>query len=109
MNDKNKNNIKFYNAAGDNIDVSNVRNVVHYHLPHAEDAFTHRNGRTARMDATGSVFILVGPQEELPDYIKEISTEYILPSELSLPDKPKWSTLFIAAGKKDKINNAFYV
>ena len=86
------------------LDVSNVRNVVHYHLPHAEDAFTHRNGRTARMDATGSVFILVGPQEELPDYIKEISTECILPSELSLPDKPKWCTLFIAAGKKDKIN-----
>jgi ATP-independent RNA helicase DbpA len=27
-----------------------------------------------------------------------------LPENFSLPEKPKWSTLFIASGKKDKIN-----
>jgi hypothetical protein len=27
-----------------------------------------------------------------------------LPAELNVPEKPKWSTLFIAAGKKDKVN-----
>jgi ATP-independent RNA helicase DbpA len=86
------------------LDVANVRNVIHYHLPNTEDAFTHRNGRTARMDATGSVFLLIGPQEELPDYIRDVSTIIDLPSQLEIPEKPKWSTLFIAAGKKDKIN-----
>ena len=86
------------------LDVANIRNVIHYHLPNTEDAFTHRNGRTARMDATGSVFLLIGPQEELPDYIREISVITSLPSNFEIPEKPKWSTLFIGAGKKDKIN-----
>ena len=86
------------------LDVANIRNVIHYHLPNTEDAFTHRNGRTARMDATGSIFLLIGPQEELPDYIRDVSTITNLPSQLEIPEKPKWSTLFIAAGKKDKIN-----
>jgi ATP-independent RNA helicase DbpA len=27
-----------------------------------------------------------------------------LPDESELPDAPKWTTLFIAAGKKDKVN-----
>jgi ATP-independent RNA helicase DbpA len=56
------------------------------------------------MDATGSIFLLIGPQEELPDYIRDVSTITNLPSQLEIPEKPKWSTLFIAAGKKDKIN-----
>lgn len=86
------------------LDVANIRNVIHYHLPNTEDAFTHRNGRTARMDATGSIFLLIGPQEELPDYIRDVSTITNLPAHLEIPEKPKWSTLFIAAGKKDKIN-----
>jgi site-specific recombinase XerD len=27
-----------------------------------------------------------------------------LPQTVQLPEKPQWSTLFIAAGKKDKVN-----
>ena len=86
------------------LDIENIRSVVHYHLPLTEDAFTHRNGRTARMDATGSVFVIFGPEEEMPDYIAESSIVMALPTQYELPEKPKWSTLFIAAGKKDKIN-----
>ncbi len=86
------------------LDIANVRSVVHYHLPATEDAFVHRNGRTARMDATGSVYLLVGPSEEIPPYIQASAEAFILPQDYSLPDKPKWSTLFIAAGKKNKIN-----
>ncbi len=86
------------------LDIANVRTVVHYHLPHTEDAFTHRNGRTARMDATGSVYVIIGPEEDVPDYIMEQSEITALPEKYELPEKPKWSTLFIAAGKKDKIN-----
>ena len=86
------------------LDIANVRSVIHYHLPHTEDAFTHRNGRTARMDATGSVFVIIGPDEEVPEYILNHSEITELSAKYELPEKPKWSTLFIAAGKKDKIN-----
>ena len=86
------------------LDIANIRSVIHYHLPHTEDAFTHRNGRTARMDATGSIYVIVGPDEEVPDYILKQSEIAELPTKYELPEKPKWSTLFIAAGKKDKIN-----
>jgi ATP-independent RNA helicase DbpA len=86
------------------LDIAHIRSIIHYHLPLTEDSFTHRNGRTARMDATGNVYVLFSPEEKLPDYIQDVSTAFELPENISLPDKPKWSTLFIAAGKKDKIN-----
>lgn len=86
------------------LDIANIRSIVHYHLPLTEDSFTHRNGRTARMDATGNVYVIYSPDEVLPEYIAGVSKGFELPATLSIPDKPKWSTLFIAAGKKDKIN-----
>jgi superfamily II DNA/RNA helicase len=86
------------------LDIANIRSVVHYHLPHTEDAFTHRNGRTARMDATGNVYVIIGPDEDTPAYITSKAEKIELPEKFEIPEKPKWSTLFIAAGKKDKIN-----
>lgn len=86
------------------LDIPNIRYIVHYHLPGTEDVFIHRNGRTARMDASGTAIIILGPEEKLPPYISGNAEEITLPHELILPEKPKWSTLFIAAGKKDKIN-----
>mgnify|MGYP001321356532 CR=1 FL=1 len=86
------------------LDIPNIRSIIHYHLPLTEDAFTHRNGRTARMDATGNVYLVVSADEEMPEYIKNVSVAFSLPEHSAIPDKPKWSTLFIAAGKKDKIN-----
>jgi len=85
------------------LDIANIRYIIHYHLPGSEDIFTHRNGRTARMDASGTAIIILSPEESLPAYIT--ATEKIeLPETFTLPDKPQWSTLFIAAGKKDKVN-----
>jgi ATP-independent RNA helicase DbpA len=86
------------------LDILNVRNVIHYHIPHTEDSFTHRNGRTARMDASGSVFVIIGPDEEIPTFLLNNNHQFNLPEKFEIPDKPKWSTMFIAAGKKDKIN-----
>lgn len=86
------------------LDIANVRNVIHYHLPHTPEAFTHRNGRTARMNASGSIYVIIGPDEDTPAYITSTAEEMQLPINYDIPDKPKWSTLFIAAGKKDKIN-----
>lgn len=87
------------------LDIPNIRYIIHFHLPHTEDLFTHRNGRTARMDKSGTTILIVNPEEKLPEYIDENSIETIeLPEKFEIPEKPKWSTLYIAAGKKNKLN-----
>lgn len=87
------------------LDIPNIRYIIHYHLPLTEDSFTHRNGRTARMDASGRAILILSPEEKLPAYITAPVTSITIPEEgLELPEKPKWSTIFIAAGKKDKVN-----
>ncbi|GAB4094281.1 DEAD/DEAH box helicase [Flaviaesturariibacter terrae] len=86
------------------LDIPFVRAIVHYHIPTTESEFTHRNGRTARAEASGTAILLIAPGEELPDYVKEPVPFIELPEETELPEKPKWATLYIGAGKKDKIN-----
>jgi len=86
------------------LDIPNIRYIIHYHLPHTEENFTHRNGRTARIDASGTVILILSEEEKLPAYITSPVDQLQLPDELVLPDKPAWTTLFIAAGKKDKVN-----
>ncbi len=86
------------------LDIDDIRNIIHYHLPHSEAEFTHRNGRTARMDATGNVYVIWSDEEQLPAYITKDASVFELPEKLNIPDKPKWSTLFFSAGKKDKIH-----
>jgi ATP-independent RNA helicase DbpA len=86
------------------LDIPNIRYIIHYHLPHTEDMFTHRNGRTARMDASGTVVMILSEEEKLPAYTGDNIENIVLPDTAYLPEKPKWTTLFIAAGKKDKVN-----
>ncbi len=86
------------------LDIANIRYIIHYHLPSGEDVFTHRNGRTARMEASGTAILIIGPEEKLPPYLSPDTEAISLPEETIIPEKPKWSTLFIAAGKKDKVN-----
>lgn len=91
------------------LDIANIRYIIHYHLPGTEDVFTHRNGRTARMDASGTAILILSPEEVLPAYIDVETEKILLPDESILPQKPQWSTLFIAAGKKDKVNKIDFV
>ena len=86
------------------LDIPNIRYIIHYHLPHTEDAFTHRNGRTARMEASGTAILILNEEENIPPYIQSDVEQIKLPEVDIIPEKPKWSTLFIAAGKKDKVN-----
>lgn len=86
------------------LDIQNIRYIIHYHLPDSEDTFTHRNGRTARMEASGTAVLLLHPEEKLPSFVPADAEEIRLPDEVILPEKPKWTTLFIGAGKKDKVN-----
>ena len=86
------------------LDVPNIRYIIHYHLPATEEVYTHRNGRTARMEASGTAILILSPEETLPGYIQEQPEQLDLPAATTLPDKPQWTTLFISAGKKDKVN-----
>ncbi|HLZ15777.1 MAG TPA: DEAD/DEAH box helicase [Cyclobacteriaceae bacterium] len=86
------------------LDVPNIRYIIHYHLPPTVEVFTHRNGRTARMEASGTAILILSPEETLPSYITETPDHIHLPETASLPAKPDWTTLFISAGKKDKVN-----
>ncbi len=86
------------------LDIPNIRYIIHYHLPHTEETYIHRNGRTARMDKSGTVVLILSPEEKMPSYINEAVEVLVVPEKLEMPEKPKWTTLFIAAGKKDKVN-----
>ncbi len=86
------------------LDIPEIEAVVHYHLPAKEDAFTHRNGRTARMHGTGAAYVVMGPKDEWPRYIDEDIEEFVVSTEASLPHQPAWATLYISKGKKAKIN-----
>lgn len=85
------------------LDIPSIKYVVHYHLANKADAFTHRNGRTARMHADGTVLLLMHEEEYFPDYLREEPSEFIL-KDMSTPLAPEWQTLWIGKGKKDKIN-----
>lgn len=87
------------------LDIAHIRYIIHYHLPDTESSFTHRNGRTARMEASGTAILLLGPDEKLPVWVDAGAVEQMeVPAGEPLPAKPDWSTLYIAAGKKNKVN-----
>ncbi|MBO9202414.1 MULTISPECIES: DEAD/DEAH box helicase [Niastella] len=86
------------------LDIPNIRYIIHYQLPHTQEAFTHRNGRTARMEASGTAILIVAPHERVPEYITPAPEAINLPETAELPQKPGWTTFFIGAGKKDKVN-----
>jgi superfamily II DNA/RNA helicase len=85
------------------LDIPEIASIVHYQLPLTEDAFIHRNGRTARMHATGTVYLLLA-EDETPPYLTELPDELTLPDHNQLPPETEWETLYLSAGKKDKIN-----
>lgn len=86
------------------LDIPNVDNIIHYHLPQGNAEYTHRVGRTARWDAEGRTFLLIGPNEQVPEYIDSEPIEYHLPADnLSVPT-PSMATIYIGKGKNNKIS-----
>lgn len=86
------------------LDIPEIEAVIHYQLPTTEDVMIHRNGRTARMNALGTVYFLLNIEDYLPEFLVIMPEEENLPKELVLPKPCEWKTLYIGAGKKDKIN-----
>jgi superfamily II DNA/RNA helicase len=85
------------------IDVPELDFIIHYELPFHKEEFTHRNGRTARMHANGTAYILHNKKHKLPDYLGE-STPLEYTERLKVTHHQKWETLFISGGRKDKIS-----
>ena len=85
------------------LDIPEIEYVIHYQLPHNKEAFLHRNGRTARMHAKGTSYLILTEDEKLPYLEKELEVEE-LPEKDVLPGQAPWATLYIAAGKKEKVN-----
>jgi superfamily II DNA/RNA helicase len=86
------------------LDIPEIDAVIHYQFPATEDVMIHRNGRTARMNANGTAYFLLDIEDHLPKFMTIVPEEETLPKKLTLPPPCEWKTLYIGAGKKDKIN-----
>ncbi len=86
------------------LDIPEIEAVVHFQLPATEEAMVHRNGRTARMNRKGTVYFMLDEGDHLPEFLKEDPSEEVLPKQLQIPKPAHWKTLYISAGKKDKVN-----
>ncbi len=85
------------------LDIPEIGHVIHYQIPDKEDAFIHRNGRTARMKAKGTVYVMITNEEhfdfiDLDMEIEDLSGKY------KIENATDFKTIYISAGKKDKVN-----
>lgn len=85
------------------LDIDAVGAVIHYHMPVSAEAWTHRNGRTARVDADGRVYVIVSEGDTIPPYVGWDST-YCPTGHSDDPIRPSGATLHINAGRKEKIS-----
>ena len=92
------------NLGSRGLDIPDVKNIVHYHLPETEEDYTHRIGRTARWDKDGNTYFILSEGETLPDYVQADTLDFTMPDELPAPVAPRMVTLYIGKGKKDKIS-----
>jgi ATP-dependent RNA helicase DeaD len=86
------------------LDIPEMKHVIHYHLPSKEDEFTHRNGRTARMLASGTAYVIVHESEKKLDYIDYGMKVMPVENNTKLPKPPEFQTIYISGGKKNKLN-----
>lgn len=85
------------------LDIQGVKNVIHYHQALTPEAYTHRNGRTARVEEEGEVYILVGPEEDIREFT-EFDREMHLDTSIKSNLRSGLVTMAINAGKKEKIS-----
>ena len=86
------------------LDIPDVDNIIHYHLPLGEEEYVHRVGRTARWNSSGTTWFVLGPEEHLPEYVVADTHPHVIPDDLPAPQPPRMATLYVGKGKKDKIS-----
>jgi ATP-independent RNA helicase DbpA len=95
-------------VAARGLDIKELSMVVNYDIPHGRETYTHRIGRTGRAGAEGTAITLYGAYEsekadEYRDGEREFLAEDELKGSLKFELKPKFVTLVIEGGKKDKL------
>lgn len=85
------------------LDIEKVASVVHYHQPLTPEAYTHRNGRTARVEEEGDVYVLVGPEEAVKEFI-EFDDTHLLDASKKGSLHSQFMTLYVSAGKREKVS-----
>lgn len=85
------------------LDIADVAAVIHYHQPLTAEAYIHRNGRTARVNNKGDIFVLVGPGENVKSWIEFDDTCSLDPSVVGKLVSDT-ATVFFSAGKKEKLS-----
>lgn len=91
------------------LDIPDVKNIIHYHLPESEDGYIHRVGRTARWDKEGRAFFILNSDEQIPEYVHadilsfEINESMYDVNQLLVP-QARMATIYIGKGKKDKLS-----
>ena len=86
------------------LDIPEMKHVIHYHLPLKEEEFTHRNGRTARMLASGTAYIVAHESEKKMEYLDYGMPVLNVENATTLPKPPEFQTIYISGGKKNKLN-----
>jgi len=84
------------------IDIPEMSFIIHYEIPEAYQEYTHRNGRTARVNSKGTAYLIKGDREVFPEFIEKSKVQIL--SKASEIKLPFWTTLFISGGRKDKIS-----
>ncbi len=85
------------------LDIDSVHSIIHYHIPLTRETWTHRNGRTARVDATGTIYVITSENDNIPDYI-DFDRKYFPTGKSDNPIRSDVATLYFNAGKKEKIS-----
>lgn len=88
------------------LDIPEMNHVIHYHLPAKESEFIHRNGRTARMHASGTAYIIQFKEDKTPEYISDNLITLQVPTGKPLPNRPLYQTIYVSGGKKNKLNKS---
>lgn len=86
------------------LDIPDIANIIHYHMPESEEGYIHRVGRTARWDKEGKAFFITGPEEHIPEYVEGDVEGYEPIAKSQKPSAPQNATLYIGKGKKDKVS-----
>ncbi len=84
------------------LDIPELNFIIHHQLPLKAKEFTHRNGRTARMHAQGTAYVLQWKHEMAPDFIT--TSEIVKLKDKHTTIQPQWTTLYISGGRRDKIS-----
>lgn len=85
------------------LDIDDVNYVIHYHMPLSAESWTHRNGRTARMGASGTAYVITADEENIPEYV-DWQRDYNPKSAAADGFRSDVATLYLNAGKKEKIS-----